>query len=89
MGLKYYHPELRGFLELVHRRKIHVLTQSGGHDKVILIYRYECQLCGFTDTAAGLEKIRKLADRHYGITHGGWGNVVTRAEPNTSEDPDF
>jgi len=67
MGIKYYHPDLHGYVENIARRRIHVLTNTGGVDKILFIYRFECDLegCGFDTTAAGLGNIRKAADRHY------------------------
>ena len=69
-GLRYYHPEHEGWITLVSRRKIHVLTNTGGVDKIRMIYRYECDVdgCGYTTTAIGLTGIRKAADAHrYGL----------------------
>ena len=31
MGIRYYHPDLHGYVENIARRRIHVLTNTGGH----------------------------------------------------------
>ena len=71
MGLRYYHPDLNGFITNVHRRKVHVRTTVGGVDKIIFIYLFECDFkeCTYTETAAGLPAIHKAADRHYYAEH--------------------
>ena len=69
-GLRYYHPELKGWVTCVARRKTHILTNTGGVDKIRLIYRYECDEdgCGYTTTAVGITAVRKAADAHrYGL----------------------
>ena len=64
--MRYLIPELHGYVELIKRRTVHT---PAGIDKVILIYKYECQTCPFTIVQAGMKKIRRSADIHYTGVH--------------------
>lgn len=92
-GIRYYEPDVKGWITNIARRKIHITTNTGGADKIIFIYRFECDICDHTTTAAGLAQIRKAADIHKAAEHVDYwrehGRITPQDGSDHSESPPF
>jgi len=62
--MKQYLEEWGGSIELIKGRKVHVRTPTGGYDKMVLTYLYECQNCEFTAQRDGLAGLDRVALTH-------------------------
>lgn len=62
--MKQYLEEWGGHIELIKGRKVHVKTRTGGYDKMVLTYLYECEACSFTAKRDGLVGLDRIALLH-------------------------
>ena len=69
MNVREHNPAWAGYITLTGRRSVHVKSLTGGYDKVILTWRYECENCDYQVTKDGLSALDKVALKHVRTAH--------------------